>query len=120
MDDIDGHTSAFADLDGLFYRIENTEPFVTYVSGVNAVVFAHNLAQLDEVIRRRQRPRWHHQRRGQAESTVVHGFADQFFHLLQLGRSGPREGTAHDALPDVSLADVGGDIDGDARPFGRG
>ena len=56
--------------------------------------------------------------RGQAEGAVLHRLVSTsaFICLELLGR-GPGVRVAHDALPDVVQADVGGDVDRSCPPF---
>jgi len=120
VDDIDGHFGSFGDLDGLSDGIKHTESLVANVARENAAVFPHNLAELHEIICGGQRSRRHHQRTGKAERSVPHCFGHKLLHLLHLARAGACERCAHHAFPDVALAHVGADVDGNSGALDRG
>ena len=44
MQDVHRHTRAFADPDRFLHRVEHAESLVAHVGGINAAVFAHDLA----------------------------------------------------------------------------
>ena len=120
MDDVHRHAGAFSDFDGLSDRLEDAQALVANVAGVDAAMLAHDLAKFDQVVGRGERTRRHHQLTRKTKGSLLHRLRDQVLHLLQLSRTGPVEGLAHDTLPDVAFADVGSDVDGDSRPLDRG
>ena len=120
MEDVHRNTRAFADLNRFLHRVEHAKPLVAHVRGIDATVFAHDFAQLDQVILGGDRTRRHHQGGRKAERAVGHRLADQLLHLLQLAGAGALKRRTHHAFPDRSFADIGGDVDRNARTFERG
>ena len=91
MQDVHRHAGAFADLNRFAHGVEHAQPFVAHVSGINAAMFAHDLAQLDQILGGRERTGRHHQRRGQTERAVAHRLGYELLHLLHLAGAGPIE-----------------------------
>ena len=112
---IHGDTRPLANRDRLLHGGHHIGPLVAVVRRVDAAVPGNDLAQLGDLIGRRQGAGRHRQHARQSERSVAHGFVEQFLHAGELLGSRPVEARPHHSLPDVVQPDIGRDVHGHAR-----
>src|SRR5262249_22555499 len=100
-----------ADANGLLDRLDDVDALVADVRGVDPPALRHDLTQIDDVVRLRQRARRHGEHGRESEGAVGERLFEEGLHRRELLLARSRVRLAHRPFPKVVEPDEGGDVD---------